>query len=261
MKSRPDQTCLPLSYKLGLILSAAAIAFWILEQTTGQLTFEAFTIPLKLGALTAGLAFATDLSTFLHRRPATTAMLILALTVVVLGLLFAFLPWRDAFAKHFGNAVYRWYYPGTAERYDDYSTWLADWNRWVPHQTEAALLVGYLSWICGISCLLRLSLLAGGLVSLVGYALLLLVPIATGLILWDYDIFLLGIACDSISMDLMPPLIWVAGDHSIFLYALLLSLFGVSSVFWKALPRQDVPLISAPSTPTPATSAAAPFQS
>ena len=59
-----------------------------------------------------------------------------------------------------------------------------------------------------------------------------LAPLFTGLILWDYDTFLKGIAFDSISMDLFPIYFWHAGDYSIFLYAFMFIFFGVTGAFF-----------------------------
>ena len=78
---------------------------------------------------------------------------------------------------------------------------------------------------------------SGAAIAVVGYLLLFLVPMFTGLIVWDYDTFLMGIAFDSISMDLFPVYIWHAGDYSIFLYAFMFIFFGVSGAFVYFKPR------------------------
>lgn len=231
-----------------------------MEQATGFEFLELLTIPFKLASLFAGLAFVADLSCLLHRRKILAAAYCSTLVLVVVGMFFAFLPWRDAFAKHFSNSMYRWYYPGMPSEhpghYGDFNHWETQWAHRLPHRIEIALLVVFLAFLSASGFGLKHTRFSGCVVGVIGYLILFLVPMFTNLIVWDYDTFLRGIVCDSISMDLMPIGVWFAGDYSIFLYVLLLSIFCVSSGYWRISPRVEsepklasgLPLTAAPFT-------------
>ncbi len=220
----------PIAGVVGLAASAVAIGLWTTEQLTGQLVFETLTIPFKLAILAAPLFLLPSLSAHLHGRPRVAIRLGLALIVVTLGALLAYLPWRGAFAEQFNNAVYRWYYPGMPNEEGDFSDWQTAWDLRIPHAIEGALIVAYYLMVIAICTFRHLSKLTGALTVVAGYLLLFLVPLISRLIQWDYDTFLKGIAFDSISMDLCPLFIWHAGDHSIFLYVFMLIFFGVTAV-------------------------------
>ena len=113
------------------------------------------------------------------------------------------------------------------------------WAHYVPHATEAVLIFVYYGIIIIACTVWRLRRLTGAIVAVFGYLLLFLVPMLAGLIVWDYDTFLMGIAFDSISMDLFPFYIWHAGDYSIFLYVFLLIFFGISAAFLNVKPRNS----------------------
>lgn len=149
----------------------------------------------------------------------------------------AYLPWRSSFAEHFNNAVYRWYYDGMPTKEGDFGDWQTAWARRVPHVLEAGLLSVYYIAIIAVCTIRRLCRLGGAIVALAGYLLLCLFPVFSGLILWDYDTFLKGIAFDSISMDLVPIYFWRSGDYSIFLYAFMLIFFGATATFFYVTPR------------------------
>ena len=235
------RTPIPIAGTIGLAASALAIGLWTIEQLTGKMVFEFLTIPFKLAVLAAPLFFLSDLSAFLHRRPRAAVGLGLVLVAATLCALLAYLPWRQSFAAHFNNDVYRWYY----EHYDrmpasegDFADWQTKWAHHVPHMIEAGLVLVYYIAIIAACTVWRLRRVGGAVVAVVGYLLLFLVPMFTGLILWDYDTFLKGIAFDSISMDLFPVYIWHAGDYSVFLYAFMLIFFGVSATFFYVRPRK-----------------------
>jgi hypothetical protein len=227
-------TRLPVTAVVGLGVSTFAIGLWITEQLTGQLLFEYLTIPFKLMVVAAPLFFLSDLSGFLHGRPRIGICLGLALIATTLCAMLIYLPWRSAFAAHFNNAVYRWYYNGmlglpAGEK--DFAEWQTSWSHRIPHMIEAGLVVVYYIAIVGPCTLWRPTRFRGAIVAIIGYLLLFLVPLLTGLILWDYDTFLKGIAFDSISMDLFPAFIWNAGDYSVFLYTFMFIFFAVSAAF------------------------------
>jgi hypothetical protein len=205
------------------------------------LAFEFLTIPAKLALLIAPLLFLPDLSSFLHGRPRAAVGLGVALVTTTVVAMLAYLPWRQAFTEHFSNAVYRWYFDGMPEKhhgyYGDFADWQRRWAMRVPHAIEAGILLAHYGIIITACTLRRLGRVGGAVNATVGYGLLFLVPMLTGLIEWDYDTFLMGIAFDSISMDLFPICLWHAGDYSIFLYAFMLIFFGVSGVFFHVRPR------------------------
>ncbi len=235
------RTPVPISGIIGLAASAAAIGLWMTEQLSGQMAFEFLTIPFKLALLAAPLFFLSDLSAFLHQRPRVAVGLGLTLVAVTLCAMLAYLPWREAFTHHFSNAVYRWYYSDMPSQhpgyYGDFADWQARWVHHVPHAIEAALVFAYYGIVITACTLWRLGRASGAVIGVVGYLLLFLVPMFTGLIAWDYDTFLMGIAFDSISMDLFPIYFWHAGDYSIFLYAFMLIFFGVTVAFFYVRPR------------------------
>ncbi len=234
-------TRIPVAGVIGLAASAAAVGLWIVEQVTGRLAFELLTIPFKVVLLASPLFFLSDLSAFLHRRPRLAMGLGLSLVVATLCAMLAYLPWREAFTHHFSNAVYRWYYSNMPSEfpgyYGDFADWQARWAHHVPHAIEAGLVFAYYGGIIAACTFWRLRRWTGAVIAVVGYLLLFLVPIFTGLIVWDYDTFLMGIAFDSISMDLFPVFFWHAGDYSIFLYAFMLIFFGVTTAFFYLTPR------------------------
>ena len=102
---------------------------------------------------------------------------------------------------------------------------------------EAGLVVVYYFALLTPCTLWRLGRVRGASVAIIGYMLLFLVPMVTGLILWDYDTFLKGIAFDSISMDLFPIFTWNAGDYSIFFYVFMFIFFAASAAFMYFDPR------------------------
>lgn len=235
------RTRIPIAGAVGLAASAVAVGLWIAEQLTGQMAFEFLTIPFKLVLLAAPLFFLSDLSAFLHRRRQLAVGLGLTLVAATLCAMLAYLPWREAFTRHFSNAVYRWYYADMPSQhpgyYGDFADWQARWARHVPHAIEAGLVFAYYGIIITASTFWRLRRATGAVIAVVGYLLLFLVPMFTDLIAWDYDTFLMGIAFDSISMDLFPVYFWHAGDYSIFLYAFMLIFFGVTAAFFYVRPR------------------------
>jgi len=231
------RTPIPISGIVGLVASAVAIGLWTAEQLTESMVFEFLTIPFKLAILVAPLFFLSDLSSLLHRRSRVAVILGFALIGVTLCAIAAYLPWRTTFAEHFNNAVYRWYYAGMPTTEIDFPYWSASWSRHVPHMIEAGLVTVYYTAIITACSVWKLSRARGMVMALIGYLLLYLVPLFTGLILWDYDTFLKGIAFDSISMDLFPVIAWHAGDYSIFLYVFMFIFFGISAAFFYVKPR------------------------
>lgn len=205
------------------------------------MAFEVATIPFKVVLLASPIVFVFHLSALLHKRTRLAISLGTALVAITLLSMVLYLPWRDTFARHFSNDVYRWYYADIpAERqssYGDVEVWKRFWERRIPHVIEAALVIGYYGLVIAIATIRRLSRIAGALLVLLGYSILLFVPLLTGLVDWDYDTFLRGIAFDSISMDLVPPFFWVAGDYSIFLYSFFFIFFAVSAVFFRLTQR------------------------
>jgi hypothetical protein len=238
-------TPIPIAGVIGLIASAAGVGLWTAEQLTGQMAFEFLTIPFKLAVLVAPLFFLSHLSALLHLRPRVAVGLGLALVAATLCAMLAYLPWREAFTHHFSNAVYRWYYSDMPSEhpgyYGDFADWQARWARRVPHAIEAGLVVVYYGILISACTLWRLRRVGGAVTAVLGYLLLFLVPLFTGLIDWDYDTFLMGIAFDSISMDLFPVYFWHAGDYSIFLYVFMFIFFGISAAFFYVMPRKAAP--------------------
>lgn len=101
---------------------------------------------------------------------------------------------------------------------------------------EFGILITFYAFIVGCCCAFRVRWLTGFVLAGAAYAFLLIVPLATRLIVWDYDTFLRGIAFDSISMDLFPLGIWFSGDYTIFLYVFLLIFFTAAAAvtFYRA---------------------------
>lgn len=228
---------IPITSIIGLAASSLAVGLWTLEQLSGWMFFETLTIPVKLIVLLAPFLFLSDLSAFLYRRPKLALRLGFTLVIVTLFAMLLYLPWRSSFVAHFNNDGYRWYYEGTRLKSRDFIQWQAAWAHYVPHMIETGIVLVYYTTIIAACTIWRLSRIGGAVLAFSGYLLLHLIPMLTGLILWDYDTFLKGIAFDSISMDLFPLFAWYAGDYSIFLYVFMLILFGVVIGFFCKNPR------------------------
>ena len=225
------QLRVPLAGRIGLLAAAGAVCLWVVEQLTVEMVFQYLTIPFKLTLLAAPLFFYSDLSDFLQGRPRLAVTLALTLIAVTILAALAYLPWREAFARQFNNEGYRWYsndprWSGSGDP-RALDAWQRSWSRRVPHRIEAAIAVAYYSCIIAICSLGRLGRVGGIALGFGGCTMLLIVPMFTGLIVWDYDTFLKGIIFDSISMDLFPICLWFAGDFPIFLDAFMLIFFGV----------------------------------
>ena len=237
---------LPTSAKVGLIASAGATCLWSVEQLTGVLLFEDLTIPFKFVTVLAPLFFIADLSSMIAGRFKLTIALWLSLVALTLCAMAIFLPWRDGFAHKFNNPCYRWYCSDTNPKHfgseSEFTEWKEGWAKHSPHKIETGLLIGYYALLLGSCAAIRLKRIAGIVLGMAGYALLVFVPRMTGIIDWNYDIFLKGIAFDSISMDLHPFAIWFAGDMSIFFYVFMLIFFSICSLFFwnQSKPRCDV---------------------
>ena len=231
----------PISGYVGLAASTLAIVLWVAEHLLEKTELYVLAVFLKLILLGAPLLFLRHLSAFLHERRLIALGLGLSLVAASVGAMLAYLPWREAFAERFSNSVYRWYFDGMPQKfsgyYGDFAAWQDRWARAVPHTIEIGLLLVYYGSLITLCTLRQLGRLSAAWVAILGYLMLFLVPMLTGLIAWDYDTFLMGIAFDSISMDLFPLFFWQAGDHSIFLYAFLFIFFVITAVFFFAFPR------------------------
>jgi hypothetical protein len=248
---------IPVAGIVGTLAAVGAVCLWIAEQLTEQPTFELLTIPLKLVLLAAPLFFLRDLSALLRGRPKLASYLGLALIGATLCAMAAYLPWRETFTQHFSNSRYRWYYSNMPDQhpgyYGDFSDWQKQWSRGVPHAIEGGLVVAYYGFIVAMCALRRWGLVGSAVTASAGYALLLFIPLLSGLIIWDYDTFLMGIALDSISMDLSPLCFWYAGDYSIFLHVFMLIFFGISCLFFLFNTPGNLP---APAAQPPSAAAA-----
>lgn len=235
-------TRFPIAGIIGLVSAVGATGFWIAEQLSGQMLFEVITIPFKLALLAALLFFLSDLSRFLHGRPSLAVGMALTLIVITTCAALAYLPWRESFARHFNNDGYKWFYVGMAPSpfYPGFDEWRRGWNRSIPHLIELGLTIFYYGGLIAACSFRRFGRVGGFLVGMGAYAVLLIIPMITGLIVWDYDTFLCGIVFDSISMDLFPPCFWYAGDFSIFLYVFMLIFYGVCAVFFCARPQSGL---------------------
>lgn len=103
---------------------------------------------------------------------------------------------------------------------------------------EFGILLGFYVITVGACALLKLSRGAGVVLGLIAYSYLLVIPLALGIVVMDYDFFLKGIAFDSISLDFFPISFWKGWDFSIFLYAFMLIFFLVSAFFFYVRPEQ-----------------------
>jgi hypothetical protein len=228
---------IPTTIMIGLVASAIAVSFWTIEQLTGLLIFEIFTIPVKIVVLLAPFFCLSDLSKLLYRRPKLALHLGITLIIVTLGTMLLCLPWRSAFATHFASDWYRWYHEGTRVRSVAFIEWQKEWEHYIPHMIETGIVLVYYTTIITACCVWKLCRIGGAIVAFVGYLLLYFIPVLTGLIVWDFDTFLEGIAFDNISMDLFPVLWWYALDTSIFLYMFMLIFFGVIVRFFNISPQ------------------------
>ncbi len=227
---------------IGLVASAAAIGLWLAAAVTQQMVISLILIPCKLALLAAPLFFYHDLSGFLHRRKRLAVAL--GMTIITVNVLaaMAYLPFRESFLRKFSTDTYYWYSsiprPNESGFPPGIDAWRNGWNRGVPHFIEATLLVAYYGTILSICSLWRLDRVSSLMVGLGGYAMLLIVPMATGLIKYDFDVFLRGIAFDSISMDLFPFFAMFAGGYSIFLFVFQFIFFLVCAIFMKTASPQ-----------------------
>jgi hypothetical protein len=217
-----------------------ALALWLVALWIDFGWIWYLLIPAKFAVVLASFCFLSDLSAFLARRPRRAVCLALALIGGSLGGMLLYLPWRNDFARAFSGGTYLWYYPGMEEDglslQWDFPNWLASWSSHVPHLIEAGLVsLFYGMWIGGCA-LGRLRRGHGAVLALAGYILLFAVPVITGLIAWDYDVFLMGIAMDSISFDLMPLSLWATGAHSIFLFAFSFLFFAITALAYRITP-------------------------
>lgn len=228
---------IPTTIIIGLVASAIAVSFWTIEQLTGLLIFEIFTIPVKIAVLVAPFFCLSDLSNLLYRRPKLALRLGITLIIVTLGTMLLYLPWRSAFVTHFSSDWYRWYHEGTRVQSIAFFEWKKEWEHHIPHMIETGIVLVYYTTVISACCIWRLCRVGGAIVAFVGYLMLYYIPIFTGLIVWDFDTFLEGIAFDSISMDLTPLVWWFALDTSIFLYMFMLIFFGVIVGFFNISSR------------------------
>jgi hypothetical protein len=240
------RTKVPATAIVGLAASVLAIILWAAEQLTDSFIFEMLTMQVKVVVIAMPLFFLSDLSGFLNRRPRVALGLGGLLIAATLGAMLAYLPWRSVFAGHFNNDTYRWYYEGmpVPASVSGFGDWQKGWSHGLPQMIEAGIVLVYYTVLIAGCTLFRLGRFGGAAVGLCGYGLLVVLPTATDLIRWEYDIFLRGIALDSISLDLTPLLFWYAKDFSIFLYAFMLIFFAVSAAFIyrMAHPRPGIPV-------------------
>ncbi|MBL8814697.1 MAG: hypothetical protein JNL58_01615 [Planctomyces sp.] len=231
------QPRLPVAGIIGLVASSAAIGLWLAEAVTRQMVFSLMLIPCKLALLAAPLFFYHDISRLLYQRKRLAFALGMTLITVTVLAAMAYLPFRESFLRRFNTATYYWYSNIPQANAGNFppgiDAWRNGWNRGVPHFIEATLLVAYYVTIISICCLGRLDRVFSVVVGLGGYAMLLIVPMVTGLIEYDFDIFLRGIVFDSISLNLFPPVVIFWGGHSIFLFVFLLIFFAVCAIFMK----------------------------
>lgn len=240
----------PTAVLVGLGAALAGMVLWTTEQLTGSWFFGILAVTAKLVLLVAFPWCLPDLSAHFHVRPLRSALLFAVTAILITtAVAAAYLPWRDSFCRHFNNDAYRWYWSGLTEtypgQYKDFNAWLAGWRSGRTHLLEFAVLTGfYVLTTAGLS-LFRLRRSGGWALAGAAYAFLLVVPVATGLIVWDYDIFLRGIASDSISLDLFPFTFWFSGDHTIFFYVFFFVFFAVAALFVThpiiTLPPTNVP--------------------
>jgi hypothetical protein len=202
------------------------------------LFFEVLTIPVKLVLVAAPLFFLPKLSAFLHQRHRVAIGLYVSLVALTLCAILAYLPLRPLFTDHFSSEVYRWYSVDMPASGKDFLKWKVAWAKYIPHMIEASLLFLYYAVLIAACSIWRLRAISGMVVAMVCYLMLILVPLFTDLIEWNYDVFLKGIVFDSISMALFP-LFWFAGDYSIFFYGFMFIYFSVCSVFFYASPRHN----------------------
>src|SRR5690348_1494926 len=96
----------------GLGATVAAIVLWILEQTTEWIPFELLAIPAKLLLLGAFPFCLPTLSAALYRQPRRAALFAGFAIGVTAAAVALYLPWRDAFCRHFDDDVFHWYWSG-----------------------------------------------------------------------------------------------------------------------------------------------------
>jgi hypothetical protein len=233
---------IPISCLVGLVASTLAFALWFVDQSAGDdavsfwIMFIAPIAP-KVAVVITPFFFFLSLQRLLYKRPRLAVAFCFSACAVTICAMAIYLPWREGFTRTHGNDAVKWYNAAAEAKkisYPYFDEWKWRWDHYIQQTIEMGLVIGYFALI-GIGCVwLRPSKRAAILIGALAYLWLLVMPVATGLSVWDYDFFLGGIALDSISLDLFPIAAWLSYGFSIFLYVFSFILFAVGAVFfWR----------------------------
>jgi hypothetical protein len=239
--------------RVGIVASLAAVVLWAIvwrldpSDLPQQLPYPLGIVgwPLKLFLLFGCVPWAlAELSDALYENgPAATSFALRGAAVSALAIA-AYLPFRTAFCRSSASVSVKSYYQALPSEFSGGLPRFEHWQRAFAaghiHLLELLVLLAFYGVLAFVLFRQRPRAVAAVVAALSGYLLLLVAPVALGLVIWDYDVFLLGLWFDSISLDLWVPTVW---PNSIFLDLFLLLFFAVQ---WRTLRFFAAPTASSP---------------
>lgn len=218
-------------FRFGGLAAISGIAAWVLEWHLGVLALSAVVVVAKLIGFIALVFCVQKLGPLLFGSWRAGSALWLTLSASSILSLFACLPFRVWMPQWANDGMRRWYYEGMPRPEGDYQQWLTAWQGFVPHLFEASVLMVFFAILVAPCVLFRIRMQSAVLVCLLGYALLAVAPIWSGLLAFDYDTFHLGIAVDSIALSIWPMGLGYSDAHTIFALGFLAVFFTASRLF------------------------------
>ncbi len=126
---------------------------------------------------------------------------------------------RESLAEYVSDHVVRFYYLNSPVLdefpYIGLEEWRAQWARGIPQAKEVVLMAIFLVGLVAPGYFFGSRWEALTFASVMLIAICSLLPLAFGLVLWDYDTFLGGVFFDLLSLDLLPIMWWFVGGSSV----------------------------------------------
>jgi len=126
---------------------------------------------------------------------------------------------RETLAEYVSDHVVRFYYLNSPVLdefpYIGLEEWRAQWTRGIPQAKEVVLMAIFLVGLVAPGYFFGSRWEALAFASVMLIAVCSLLPLAFGLVLWDYDTFLGGVFFDLLSLELLPIMWWFVGGSSV----------------------------------------------